>query len=173
MSDPVAKMREDAFWASVLNLAFLAIAAVLLLPLGEGRMLLRLLAGYWVLWGVLGMVTAATVLIIRRFRVDTDVPSDAYLLSNLLASAVVTACWAGFAALQADSAAAGEPLWAAILLYVVGLLASWIAFTVISTFYQGTLYRDVNLAVAVGGYVLLVAWPAAARFAFGWFPRLF
>jgi hypothetical protein len=136
-------------------------------------MLLRLLAGYWVLWGVLGILTAATVLVIRRLRVDTDVPSRAYLLSNVVASAVVTALWAAFAAVLAGSAAAGAPLWAAALLYVVGLLSSWIAFTVVSTVYPGTLYRAVNLAVSLGGYVLFAAWPAAARFTFGWFPRLF
>jgi hypothetical protein len=173
MGHPLADLREDLFWASVLNLMFLAVAAALLLPIGEGRMLLRLLAGYWVLWGVLGIITAVTVVIIRRFRVDTDRMSDAYLLSNLAPGAVVTACWAAFAALLAGSAAAGEPLWAAVIVYAVGLVASWIAFTVVSTIYQGTLYRDVNLPVALGGFALFAAWPAAARFAIGWFLRIF
>lgn len=173
MKDPVAELQENAFWASVLNFAFLAVAAVVLLPMGQWRLVPRLLLGYWVLWGALGILTAATVVIIRRFRVDTDVPSDAYLLSNAFAAAVVMACFAAFAALLMGSAAAGAPLWAAAILYVVGLLSSWIAFTVVSTVYPGTLYRDVNLAVAVGGYLLFAAWPAAARFAFGWFLRLF
>lgn len=173
MSDPVAQLQEDAFWASILNLGFLAIAAALLLPMGHGRLVLRLLAAYWVLWIALSILTVGTALIIRRFRVDTDVPSDAYLLSNAFASAVVTACFAAFAALMASSAAAGAPLWAAAILYTVGLLSTWIAFTVVSTSYPGTLYRDVNLATALGGFVLFAAWPAAARFTFGWFLRLF
>lgn len=173
MTDPIAQLREDAFWTSVVNFIFLAVAAVLLLPLGRGALVLRLLAGYWLLWGVLGVLTAATAFIIRRFRVDTDRMSDAYLLSNLVPGAVVTACWAAFAALMMNGAAADAAPWAAAIFHLVGLLSSWIAFSVVSMIYQGMLYRSVNLPVALGGYVLFAAWPAAARFAFGWFPRLF
>lgn len=173
MSHPLAQVRDDAFWASVLNFAFLAVAALLLWPIGHGRLVLRLLMAYWLLWGVLGVVTVAIALVIRRFRVDTDVPSNAYLLSNAFIGAVVTACWAAFAALLTGGAAAGEPVWAAGILYVVGLLSSWIAFTVVSMVYQGTLYRSVNLPVALLGFVLFAAWPAAARATFGWFFRLF
>jgi hypothetical protein len=173
MSNAVAQLREDAFWASVLNFIFLAVAAVLLLPLGRGVLVLRLLGGYWLLWAALGVITAATAVIIRRFRVDTDRASDAYLLSNLLPGAVATFCWTGFAALMMDAAAADAPFWAAAILHAVGLVSSWIAFTVVSMVYQGTFYRGVNLPVALVGYVLFAAWPEAARFLFGWFPRLF
>lgn len=173
MQDPIAQFREDSFWTSVVNIIFLAVAAVLLLPLGRGTLVLRLLAGYWLLWGVLGVLTAVTAVTIRRFRVDTDRMSDAYLLSNIVPGAVVTACWTAFAALMMNGAAADAPLWAAAILHLVGLLSSWIAFSVVSMIYQGSLYKGVNLPIALAGYVLFAAWPAAARFAFGWFPRLF
>src|SRR5687768_368478 len=99
MSDPAQEIQEEAFWASIMNLAFLAFAAVLLLPIGRGMLVLRMLGAYWLLWAVLGVLTLGIAVIIRRFRVDTDVPSDAYLLSNAFVAAVVTACWAAFAAL--------------------------------------------------------------------------
>jgi hypothetical protein len=173
VSDPAQEIQENAFWTSVLNLAFLAFAAVLLLPIGRGMLVLRMLGAYWLLWAVLGVLTLAIAVIIRRFRVDTDVPSNAYLLSNAFAAAVVTACWAAFAALLVGGAAAGAPWWVAAILYFVGLLSSWIAFSVVSWAYPGSLFRSVNLPVALLGFVLFAAWPAAARFMFGWFFRLF
>ena len=136
-------------------------------------LVLRLLAGYWLLWGVLGVLTAVTAVIIRRFRVETDVPSTTYLVANLAAGAAVSACWAAFAALLMNAAAADAPAWAAAILHMVGLLSSWIAFTVVSAVYSGTLYRYLNLVIAMAGYALFAAWPAAVRFAFDWLPRLF
>ena len=46
MQNPIAQFQEDAFWTSIVNFIFLAVAAVLLLPLGHGALVLRLLAGY-------------------------------------------------------------------------------------------------------------------------------
>lgn len=53
------------------------------------------------------------------------------------------------------------------VLLLIGMLVSHAAYGIVSAIYGGTLYRMVNLCVALGGFILFAAWPAAARAAFG------
>jgi hypothetical protein len=115
-------------------------------------------------------MTAMLVLVLQRLlRVDTDSPSDAYIISGLVVGGVIQAGWSAFAALAVRGSAAGTPLWLAALLYFVGLLSSWVAFNIVSAFYMGSIYRTTNLMLAPASYVLFCLWPAAGRALYGWF----
>ena len=159
----------DYLFALALNAAFLALAALLLWPLGRASAALGLARGFWALWTVLIITGALLVLLRRLFRVDIDTRDDAYVISALAVGGLIQLGWSAFAALKVGGAAAGAPKWHAAVLYFVGLLSSWVAFNVVAVYYQGGIYRMVNLALALGGYALFCAWPAAGRALFGWF----
>ena len=58
---------------------------------------------------------------------------------------------------------------AAVVLYGIGLLSSYLAFAVATSFYQGSIYKVVALPLALIAYLAFCLWPAAARAIYGWF----
>jgi hypothetical protein len=159
---------ERVRWEVVWNVIVLAVAAVLLLPFGRGGVLWELVRAFAVLWGVLLMAAGLVQIIQRVLRVEEDPPSDAYVLSNLAVGVVLLVIFTGYVTLLLRGSAGGAPVWMMVILLVIGLLSSHAGYGIVSAVYGGTLYRTVNLAVALGGFVLFAAWPAAARAAFGW-----
>ena len=163
----------EYLFALVLNVVFLALAALLLWPLGRAAMALQLAKGYWIFWSVL-IGTAIVLRVAQRlFRVDIDSRFDAYVLSGLVVSAVVQAGWCAYAALTVESFASGMSGWIVAVIYAVGFLSCWVAYVAVSALYMGSLYRLVNLGVALASFIVFSVWPAAARAIFGWFFELF
>lgn len=159
---------ERIRWEVVWNLGVLAVAAVLLLPFGRGGVLWELVRAFAVLWGVLLMAAWLVQRVQHALRVADDPPSDAYVLSNLAVGVLLLLTFAGYVALLLRGSAAGAAPWMTGILLLVGLLASHAGYGIVSAIYAGTIYRMVNLCVALGGFILFAAWPAAARAAFGW-----
>lgn len=159
---------ERVRWEVVWNVIVLVVAAVLLLPFGRGGVLWELVRAFAVLWGVLLMAAGLMQVVQRVLRVEEDPPSDAYVLSNLAVGVVLLVIFTGYVTLLLRGSVGGAPVWMMIILLVIGLLSSHAGYGIVSAVYGGTLYRTVNLAVALGGFVLFAAWPAAARAAFGW-----
>jgi hypothetical protein len=155
-------------WEVVWNVIVLVVAAVLLLPFGRGGVLWELARAFMVLWGVLLMAAGLLQRIQHALRVEEDPPSNAYVLSNLAVGVALLITFTGYVSLLLRGSAGGAPVWMMIILLVIGLLCSHAGYGIVSAVYAGTLYRTVNLAVALGGFVLFAAWPAAARAAFGW-----
>lgn len=173
MADTVKEVQQNIMIAFALIVAFLAVAALLLLPFGRGEVWLGFAKGYLVWWYVLVLATIALTLFFRVSRIDDDTHFDAYLLLNAAVSGVVVLGWAAFAALLANGGAAGAPIWLAAIIFALGLVSSHNVYGVVTMFYEGTFYRNINLPAALGGFVLFAAWPASARFLFGWFFGLF
>ena len=163
----------DYLFANVQNVVFLALAALLLWPLGQSAAAWRLTKGYWLFWIVMLLMTVLLVVFRRIFRVNLDERFDAYVISALVVSGVLQVGWSAFAALVVRDAAAGASVTVAVVLYVVGLLSCWVAYNIVSAFYMGSIYRLVNLCLAVAAFVLFGAWPAAGRALYGWFFGLF
>jgi hypothetical protein len=170
VTDEEKEGRLDLGIAIVLSVAFLAVAALVLLPMGRGRLWLAWGRGYLVLWAALLGLSTLLVFAMRMLRVNADDHFDAFLLSNAALSTLLVGGWAAFTALLVDGAAHGAPLWMAAALYTLGLVSSWNGFGVVSMFYQGSFYKTIGLPVSVLGFVLFAAWPPAARATFG---RLF
>jgi hypothetical protein len=131
----------EVFVASTLNIFFLALIALLLWPLGRVMMAFRFAKGYWLFWIVMCVTAVAVVLIRQMFRVDIDSHFDAYVISGLAVSGLLQAGWSAFAALTVHRFVASTPVWIVVILYLIGLLACHIAFTVVASFYGGHLYR--------------------------------
>jgi hypothetical protein len=164
------KSAERTFWEAVWILIVLAVSALLLLPLGKVRLAWELAQAVGLLW--LGVMISLWVLqrVQSLLRVVDDPPSDAYVLSNLAVSGGILFIWTAHLALLVREFAQGAPWWTAALVYFIGLAGSQTGYSSVSAFYGGTIYRTVNLFVALGGYVLFSLWPAAARVVGGWVP---
>jgi hypothetical protein len=159
--------------AVALCLLFPALAALALWPAGRAGVGLRLFKGLWVYWVVVAVVFASAAWVQRRLRVDLYSRPDAFLVSNLLVSAILMLGWAAFAALVARDAAEGAGPLAACGLYASGLLSGVVACQVVGSFYSGHVYKFACLLVACAGFILFAAWPSAGRAAFGRFFGLF
>ena len=155
--------------ASVLNIVFLVLIALLLWPLGSPMLAWRLAKGYSVLWG---MVYVASMLVNRiqdYFRVNMYDHPDAFVYSNLAVSCSLQFGWSAFAVLTLQSFVGSASLWIVSVLYLVGVLSCLVAFFVVSAFYQGHIYRFISLPLALVNFIVFSVWPASGRVLFGWF----
>ncbi len=168
MTGMTLEERERIKWEVIWTLIILTVTAVVLLPLGRALLLWEFVRAFMVLWGLLLMGAGAMQLLQKMLRIEDDPPTDAYILTNLAVSVVLLAFWTGYTALLIRESSQGAPVWVAGLLYFVGLLASHGAYSTVSSIYGGTLYKTVNLFLALGGFVFFALWPAAARALFGW-----
>jgi hypothetical protein len=159
--------------ALALNVVFLALIALLLWPLGQPALALRLAKGYGVLWIVTFLTVVALNRLHRLFRVDLYNHADAYVISNLAVSCFLQVGWSAFAALAVQSLVAGTPAWIVVALYVVGFLACLIAYFAVISFYQGHIYKLISLPLALVSFILFSVWPASGRALYGWFFNLF
>jgi len=169
LMDEEQKDLFEILFASVLNLVFLALIALLLWPLGSPIMAWRLAKGYSVLWGVICLASMLLKGIHHLFRVNIYDHADAFIFSNLAVSCILQTGWSAFAALIVHSFVAGLPLWLAVILYLTGVLSCFVSFTAVSAFYQGHIYKIISLPLALVGYIVFSVWPASGRLLFGWF----
>lgn len=168
MSVSTQETNEKIRWEVIWNVMVLVVAAVLLLPFGRALLLWELVRAFAVMWGVTLLASALMQFAQRALRVEEDPPSDAYVLSNLAVGVLLLATWTGYIALLLRASAEGAPTWMLAILLLIGLVVSHAGYGIVSCIYGGTIYRTVNLCVALGGFVLFAVWPAAARAAFGW-----
>lgn len=157
----------------VINALFLGLVALLLWSLDGPALAARLGKGYAVLWCVTAF-TAISVGVIQAFlRLDVTDDFNLYVAPGVAFGVVLLTCWSAFAALTvrgfADGASAGQKL----ALHAAGFLASFVGYWVVSSFYQGQLYKFINLPLALAGYLVFAVWPAAGRALYGWFFDLF
>ena len=163
----------DYLFAIALNIVFLALAALLLWPLGRVIIALRLAKGYWIFWAVLIVTASALVLAQRIFRMDLYSRFDAYVISALILSGFLQVGWSAFVALVIDSSISGAPIWKIIILYGVGVFSTYVACVIVYAFYMGSLYRMVNLVLAMVSFIVFSVWPGAGVAIYGWFFNYF
>ncbi|HSK81008.1 MAG TPA: hypothetical protein VLQ45_31435 [Thermoanaerobaculia bacterium] len=159
--------------ALVLILLFLALAALLLWPLGRLPLVMELAKGYGILWVVLWVTTALAGLLQRLFRVNLYDRSSAYVAAGLALSGILQVGWSAFAELTVHSFLAGASFWAAAILHLVGALSCLAAFFAVSSIYQGTIYKLVNLLLAGVSFLVFSVWPGSGGVLYGWLFWLF
>lgn len=159
----------EVVFAAVVNLIFLALAALLLWPLGRAALALTLAKGYVVFWLTVRATAGVLDMLQRAFRVNLYDHSDAYIVSGLAVGGLTQAGWSAYAALAVRNFTADASAGAAVALYAVGTLSCLAAFYVVSAFYQGHIYKLTNIILALLGFALFAAWPAGARTSFGWY----
>jgi hypothetical protein len=172
MEDEQKDLFEIVF-GIVVNLLFVALAALALWPLGRARLALTLAKGYVVFWLTVRVAVGVLALFQRAFRVNLYDRSNAYIISGLAVGGLLQAGWSAFAALAVRGLTADASNWAAVALYAVGALSCLAAVYPVSAFFQGHIYRFTNFIIAPLGFAVFCAWPAAARAAYGWFFNFF
>lgn len=172
-------MREEQkelfefLFACVQHLVFVALAALVLWPLGDAWLALRFAKGGLILWVVLFVTYVALAFVQRKLDLSLYSHADAYVVSAAAVGAFVQTGWSAFSALAVREYVSVATLWHAAALYFVGLLSCYVAFNVVSAFYTGHVYKLINLPLALVSYALFCVWPAAAGAAYGWFFRRF
>lgn len=162
------KVGSELLLAAGINVVFLIIAALALWPLGHAA-----LAGSIGL-GLLVFALAAVVVFVLSliahavFRIEIDPPSTGCVIVNLAASVLLQAGWAAFAALAARGHATGATLLTAIVVYFLGLVASWLGTVVTGAFFQGSVYKSAAAIVSFLGFAVFAFWPGVAHALFGW-----
>ena len=163
----------DYLFAIVLNAVFLALTALLLWPLGKATMALSLAKAYWIFWTGVIVVSCVLVLAQRIFRMDLYERYNAYVITGLVVSGFLQVGWSAFAAPVIHSAVAGTAIWLSVILYAFGVVSCWVAAVIVAAFYMGSIYRMVNLMLAIVSFIVFSVWPAAGRLIYGWFFNLF
>lgn len=159
----------DYLFALVLNAVFLGLIALLFWPMGGVTIAFRLAKGYWYFWSVLIVVASLMVLVQRILRMDLYSHPNAYVNSGLIVSGFVQAGWSAFAALVISSAITNSSVPATIVLYGVGIVSGYVASVAVGAFFMGSIYRMVNMILALVSFVVFSIWPGAARAIYGWF----
>lgn len=157
----------------VVNALFLGLVALLLWSLDGPALAARLGKGYAVLWCVTAFTAVSAGVIHAFLRLDVTEDFNLYVAPGVAFGAVLLTCWSAFAALTVRGFASGVSFWPALALQAAGFLASFVGCWVVSSFYQGHLYKLINLPLALAGYLVFAAWPAAGRVLYGWFFDLF
>ena len=163
----------DYLFALVLNAVFLGLIALLLWPMGRATLALRLAKGYWIFWSVVIVTACVLALLQRIFRMNLYDHFDAHVITGLIFSGFVQIGWSAFAGPVIHDFAAGTPIWIAIILYAAGVGSCWIACVIVAAFYMGSIYRMVNLALAIVSFIVFSVWPNAGGVIYGWFFKLF
>lgn len=163
----------DYLFAIVLNTVFLTLTALLLWPLGKAAMALSLAKAYWIFWSAVILVSCVLVLAQRIFRMDLYERYNAYVITGLAVSGFLQVGWAAFAAPVIHNAVAGTAVWLTVILYAVGFVSCWVAAVIVAAFYMGSIYRMVNLILAILSFIVFSVWPAAGGLIYGWFFNLF
>jgi hypothetical protein len=151
----------DYLFAIVLNAIFLLVIALLLWPLGRVGMAWRLTKAYWMFWAAVIIIASLVALAHRIFRMDLYSHANAYVITGLVTGGFLQVGWAAYVAPIVHDAAVGAPVWVAIVLYVISLVSCWVASVIVAAFYLGTLYRMVNLALAIVSFIVFSLWPTA------------
>ncbi|HVF51965.1 MAG TPA: hypothetical protein VNA19_17910 [Pyrinomonadaceae bacterium] len=158
----------EVLFAIALSIVFIALVALLLWPMGRAWLAFRLAKGYLAFWGMIYLVNGVVIILRRIFRVDIDSHYDVYLISGLVVSGCLQAGWSAFAAPTVQAFTGGAPVWMIWTLYLVGLLSCYVAYTMVSAYYWGQIYRLVNLLLTVVSFIVFSVWPASGRALFGW-----
>jgi hypothetical protein len=148
--------------AAILNVTFLGLIALLLWPVGNSMLALRLAKGYGVLWILLYLTFLLLGRVQKFFQVNIYDHHQAFVISNLAVSCLLQVGWSAFAALVVHSFVPGSPAWIMMVLYAVGILSCLISFFAVSSFYQGQIYKIVSLPLATISFVLFSVWASLA-----------
>lgn len=163
----------EYLFAIVLNAVFLLIVVLALWPMGSVGLAWRLTKAYWIFWTAVIVVASLLALAHRIFRMDLYSRANAYVITGLVTGGFLQVGWSAFVAPFVHEVVTGASVWVAIVLYAIGLVSCWVAAVVVAAFYLGTLYRMVNLALALASFVVFSVWPAAGTAIYGWFFELF
>ena len=155
LSEDVRRLGLDLAIAAGVNGVFLALSALGLWPLGKARLAGQLARGLAVLTFLIAIVVWVSAWIQERFRIESDPPSTAFVIMNLIVSGALQVGWSAYAALAVAGFTSGASFGAAAALHAVGVLSSFLSNVIVGAFYHGHLYKMANALLSVAGYIIV------------------
>lgn len=152
ISEDVRELGWDFLVAVLVNGVFLGLGALVLWAMGKAGLAGQLATGLLLLTVVVALAAWVSGIVQNLLRIESDPPSNAFLLMNVVVSGALQLGWAGYAALAASRFAAGASLGIAIAVHAIGCLSSFLAGTVVGAFYRGQLYKIINALLSIAGY---------------------
>jgi hypothetical protein len=151
--DEAHKEAFEILFAVASNITFLAIIGLILWPVHKATLAFRFAYAYPIFWVVTFLTSALVNWIQRLFRVNIYDHSNAFVISNLAVSCLLQLAWSLFAAVAVYRTIAGASTFAILMLYLVGGLSCLVSYFVVSSFYQGAVYRLISLPLALLSFV--------------------
>ena len=163
----------DVITAIGLNLVFLGLMALVLWPLGKGRLAFSFAKGYLIFWLVvhIGFLVLSTIQRISRISIYDHF--NAYVASGLAVNAFLVMGWSAFAALTLRTFLGGTTVWLAVVVWVLGFLSTCIAWQVAAAYFRGHIYKLVTLPLAAASLLVFALWRTGGWAIYGWFLSLF
>lgn len=162
---------NDLAWTGAVCVAFGAVAAAVLWPLGHARLVGTLAQGAVALTLLAALAMLALVALATLAGLEADPPGSAMVAIIAAATAALALGWTAWVVLALAPHTRGAAWWAVAVLHVVGLGASWLGTALAGAFAAGTIYRLVATVAMLGGYIAFTLWPGAARaLVGGWGP---
>jgi hypothetical protein len=152
ISEDVRELGWDLLAAVLVNSVFLGLGALVLWAMGKAGLAGRLGMGLLLFTVVVALSGWVSGIVQNLLRIESDPPSNAYLLMNVAVSGVLQLGWAWYAALAATRFAAGASPGIAVGVHAVGALSSFLSGTVVGAFYRGHLYKMINALLSIAGY---------------------
>jgi hypothetical protein len=157
-SEDSRRLGVDLLIAAGVNAVLFALSALVLWPMGKAGLAGRLAIGLCLFAIVVAVAVGVLALVEKLFRIESDPPSTAFVTLSLLFSGALQVGWSAYAALAARGFAPGASFGVVAAIYIVGFLSSFLAGTVVGAFFSGQLYKIVNAALAVAGYLIFAIW---------------
>lgn len=156
-----------------MNVVFLIIATVVLWPMGKISFVIQLAKGFVIFW-IVALVTVVGVAVVQRLlRISADNREIAFIGSNVVHGMFLMAGWAAFASLAVYAATQNATTVATIVIWIGGVLSCLMAYTIITTFFSGTIYTLFNSVTTLVSFAVFGIWPTLAQKTYGWFFDLF
>ncbi len=132
-------MRDD-LEKIVCNCHFLLFATGLTLIVGQVGLAWILTKEQENLWLVLPLITEVQHFFLRLIGANLYQKYQIFFGSHILVVTLLCLIWTAFHALQIKNQLDNQNWFGTSTLYILSLLSSWIGFSVITSFYNGTLY---------------------------------
>jgi hypothetical protein len=169
-------MREDLENVAILagvTLVFLIVCGLATLILGRFELTWALTKGFLLLWLMLFLISELHHFFLRLARVNLHHKYELFVGSHLLVVTVFCLIWAAFNVQQIRMQSTGLGWLAVGTVYFLGLVSSWVGFSVVTTIYKGTLYKIFGLILTVAAYIIFCVFSSTITLLFGWFFNLF
>jgi hypothetical protein len=159
---------ENLGYVALAMLVYLLMLLVISLVLGRLELAWAICKGFGLLWVVVATEQVVQGVVQKVFG-WSELEHFGVVVFNLLVALGLCLAWSAFVVLEVTRSVQGIGWLGAGLGYGFGLIGTWLGFGVVTSFFTGSLYRMVGLAITGLGFLGFAMFPAVPQNVFGWF----
>lgn len=142
-----------------LNLFFLLIISIVLWLTNNSFLIAKYVYAYGILWISL-FVLMSILAILGRFNFDEESSFSKYVIFNTIVSSTLLISWSIFNVFYINIACEDQKTIIDFVLYFIGILATYSSYALVSTFYNGRIYKKFGFPVSILSYLILIFIPS-------------